>query len=222
MKTWFRIEAKAAQRQATVYIHDEISAWGVSSDAFTREVAALDVDTINLRLNSPGGLVADGIAIYNSLRDHKASVNVTVDGWAASIASTIAMSGDTITMGRGSRMMIHNPRGGVIGEAKDMRDTAEVLDGLADDMAGIYADRAGGDPKDWRAVMAAERWYSAQEAVDAGLADQVAGSDDATGLKRFDLAAYAWYRGESTAPSTRNRSRLVRARENARHGGVSQ
>lgn len=225
MKSWYRVEAKAAPSEATVYIHDEISAWGISSDAFVREVAGLDVGTINLHLNTPGGLVHDGIAIYNSLRDHKAAVNVTVDALAASIGSVIAMAGDTVTMGRGSRMMIHNPRGAAIGEAKDMREYADLLDGAANDMAGIYADHAGGDVKDWRSVMDAETWYSAQEAVDAGLADQVSGGDSgaAEGLRRFDLAAYAWYRGGAAAPMLqRNRSRLIRARENARHGGVSQ
>lgn len=196
-RDWYRITSK--DTSAEVSIFDEISPWGITAEAFVRDLKALDVKTIDLRLNTPGGLVFDGITIYNALRDHPATVNVTVDGVAASIGSIIAMAGDTITMNRGTHMMIHDPSGGVIGNAKDMRDMADTLDKVADTMAGLYADRAGGEPKDWRAVMLAETWYTADEAVAAGLADRVAGKEKAT---------------DSTAAS--NRSRLVMARHRAR------
>lgn len=220
---WYRVEAKA-DRSATVHIYDEIGFWGTTADDFAREVRALDVDTIDLRLNSPGGSVFDGVAIFNTLLDHKATVNVTVDGVAASIASVIAMAGDSVTMGRGSRMMIHNPMGVVIGNAADMRELANLLDELAKDIAGFYVARAGGDVNQWLASMDAETWYSADEAVAAGLADKVLGTDPPAenAARTFDLSAYGFrYAGRDQAPSPAAtalsiRSAQLRARHQAR------
>lgn len=195
--SWYAITNKGTTAEVSIF--DEISPWGITANEFVRDLKALDVSTIELRLNTPGGLVFDGIAIMNALRDHPATVNVTVDGVAASIGSVIAMAGDTITMNRGTHMMIHDPSGGVVGNAKDMRDMADTLDKVAGTMSGIYADRAGGAPEDWRAVMLAETWYTAEEAVTAGLADQVAGKEAAT---------------DSTTAS--NRARLITARHRAR------
>lgn len=200
-RDWYRITA-ATDSTAEVVIHGEISPWGVTAEQFVRDLKALDVTTIELRLNTPGGLVFDGITIYNALRDHPATVNTTVDGVAASIGSIIAMSGDSIVMNRGTHMMIHDPSGGVIGNAKDMRDMADLLDKVAGSMAGIYADRAGGTPEDWRAAMLAETWYTAEETVAAGLADRVAGAEQTT---------------DSTAAA--NRSRLIMARHRVRRTG---
>lgn len=172
---WYRIEAK--DDQATVHLYDEIGFWGTTADDFAREVRALDVDNLDLRINSGGGSVFDGIAIHNVLVTHRAAVHVTVDGVAASIASVIAMAGDSITMGRGTSMMIHDPSGIVLGNAADMREMADLLDQLAGDIAGFYSARAGGSVDQWLASMAETTWYSAQKAVEAGLADSVLGGD---------------------------------------------
>lgn len=175
---WYRIDAAADADEATVYLYDEISwFWGVTADDFAREVAGLDVDRINLRLNSPGGDVFDGVAIYNVLRTHRAEVYVTVDGLAASIASVIAMAGDTVTMGPGTQMMIHNPHGLAIGEASDMREYADLLDRIAREIAGFYRRRAGGTDDEWLAKMDATTWYTGAEAVAAGLADAAEGGE---------------------------------------------
>ncbi len=205
---WYRIEAKADE-PAEVWIYDEIGWYGTSAANFARDLAAVTSSTINLHLNSPGGSVFDGVAIHNSLRAHKATVNVTVDGIAASIASVIAMAGDTVTMGRGTEMMIHNPSGLVMGNAVDMREMADLLDRLAGDIAGFYHAKAGGELAHWRTSMDAETWYSAQEAVDAGLADAVIGTDPpaaSVGVKPgpgprgpHDLTAYR-YAGRERAP----------------------
>lgn len=193
---------------AEVRIYDEITPWGVTADDFVRDLRALDADTIELRLNTPGGLVFDGIAIHNAFRDHPATVNVTVDGVAASIGSVIAMAGDTVTMNRGAHMMIHDAAGLQVGNAGDMREMADILDKLSNTIAGFYAGRAGGSTQDWRGHMLAETWYTAEEAVSAGLADTVAG-----GRSTQD--------GEDTKPSATNtstadRSRLIMARHRAR------
>lgn len=202
-REWFRIKAKAGDRRAEVRIYDEIGWWGTTARSFAQEIAALDVDTIDLYLNSPGGDAWDGIAIYNSLRRHKATVNVTVDALAASAASVIAMAGDTVTMNRGSQLMIHDAWGLVIGNAKELADAASMLDKLSGSLADIYAARAGGSADEWRTAMAAETWYTADEAVDAGLADATTPEEPAASARsRFDLKAYAFaYAGRAAAPA---------------------
>jgi ATP-dependent protease ClpP protease subunit len=175
---WYKIDkvrnlGPAGGRAVDVFIYDEIGYYGVTASAFASELAGLDVDTINLRLNSPGGEVFDGIAIYNVLRGHRAAVNVTVDGLAASIASVIAMAGDSVEMGRGSRMMIHDAQGLALGDAATMRELADLLDQESDNIARFYAARAGGKADQWRERMRATTWYTAEEAVEAGLADRI-------------------------------------------------
>lgn len=169
----------ATASRADVYVFDEIGSWsGVTADDFVRDVAGLDVDEIVLHLNSPGGEVAEGTAIANVLRAHRASVVVRVDGIAASSASVIAMAGDEIVMGVGSQMMIHEARGGCMGRAQDMREYAQALESATESIAATYAARAGGTAAEWRAAMATETWYTAEEAVAAGLADRVAALDE--------------------------------------------
>ncbi|MCK5219101.1 Clp protease ClpP, partial [bacterium] len=122
-----------AEKKVEILIYDQIGEdWfgdGVQAKKFAEELRDLgDIETIELRINSPGGSVWDGNAIYNTLRGHKATVNVTIDGLAASIASVIAMSGDTITMPENALMMIHNPATIAFGEAEEMRKAANMLD----------------------------------------------------------------------------------------------
>lgn len=157
---------------AEIHIYDEIGMWGVDAASFMRELGALNVDMIDLRINSPGGDAFDGIAIYNALRRHRAEVTVYVDALAASAASVIAMAGDRVVMQRASRMMIHEAFGAALGDAQDMRTMAETLDGLSNDIASTYAARAGGELAEWRDRMHAETWFSAAEAVAVGLADE--------------------------------------------------
>lgn len=202
---WFRIEAKATDdgepTSADVHIYDEIGErWyggGVGARSFAEQIDALDVDTINLHLNSPGGAAWDGITIMNALRRHRARVEVTVDGLAASAASAIAMAGDKITMARGSMLMIHDASGGCWGPASAMEDTAGILHKLSDSYADIYTARAGKTREHWREQMRAESWYTAQEAVEAGLADEWSDAPNAeanagiTPRARYDMAMRA-------------------------------
>jgi len=185
---WYRIENKTAT-SADVYIYDEIGYWGVTSKDFAREVGALDVQQINLHLNSPGGEVGDGLAIYEVLRQHQATVTAYVDGYALSAASFILQAADTRIAGRNSMTMIHNASGLAIGTAQDMRQLADVLDKLTANVADIYAQRAGGSVDFWLGQMDAETWYTAQEAVDAGLADQV-GEQDTELDNHWDLSIF--------------------------------
>lgn len=205
---WYQIRNTAAGSPgpAELLIYDEIDSWfGVAAEQLARDISALDDDReLTVRINSPGGNAYDGIAILNSLRGHPGKVTVVVDGIAASAASVIAMGGDELVMNRNSELMIHNGRAVVVGGAEDMVKMAERLEAVNANMASIYAEKAGGTDEEWRAVMAAETWYSAEEAVAAGLADRVEkGDDDARAIAaKFDLTVFA-HAGRANAPAPR-------------------
>lgn len=171
MRTWYDVQNKKGE--ADVYIYDEIGTWGVAPSDFIREINALKVGTLNLHINSPGGQAFDGIAIYNALKQHPATVNVTVDGLAASVASVIAMAGDRVVMAESATMMIHEPWIAIRGDPAKLLRTAEWMDKLGVGIADIYAGRAGGESPEWRTRMKVETWYQARDAVDAGLADEL-------------------------------------------------
>lgn len=115
----------------------------------------------------------EGIAIANALRSHPATVTTQVDGIAASIASVIALAGDRLVMMPHSQLMIHEASGMCFGDAADMAQMAALLERQSDNLADVYAARAGGTREEWRALMQAETWYLADEAVAVGLADEV-------------------------------------------------
>ena len=205
-KQWFRMEATGGD-SADVYIYDVIdSYWGVNASEFVTELAALDVENINLYVNSPGGSVFDGTAIMNALRRHKAHVTATVDGLAASAASFIVQAADEVVMGFGAEMMIHEASAVCWGNAADMEETAKVLNQLSETIASVYAERAGGTTEEWRTAMHAETWYTAEEAVAAGLADRVVtrkgnetDSEAEASTAKFDLSIFA-HAGRRDAP----------------------
>lgn len=206
---WGRIEVNAQAEgeptSADIDIYADIGSdwWGesVSAKDFATQIAALDVDQLNVHINSLGGDAWDGLAIMNALRRHRAHVEVTVDALAASAASVIAMAGDHIVMNRGAELMIHEASGGCWGMAQDMRAAADVLDKLCDSYADSYAARAGGDRAQWRAAMRAETWYTAEEAVLAGLADEwVDAPAAAASATRFDLSKFR-HQGRAHAPA---------------------
>lgn len=186
---------------AVLRLYDPVDSWGgewgVSAKEFAATLAALPAgtSTIELHLNSPGGEVFESVAILNMLRDHPARVVAVVDGIAASAASVLAAGSDEVIMGRNSQLMIHDAWGLTIGNAADMRDMGEQLDKLSDNIAEVYAAR---NPDiDWRAAMVAESWYSAEEAVEVGLADRVSGA--AAAQNTFDLSGFR-YAGRAQAP----------------------
>ena len=143
-----------------------------------------DVKTINLHINSPGGSVFEGIAIYNMLKQNKAHVNVYVDGLAASIASVIAMSGDAIFMPSNSMLMIHNPWTMAVGNASELRKQADDLDKITESSIQTYLNQAGDklDEETLRQLMDDETWLTAKEAVDYGLATEVIEANKAAAL----------------------------------------
>lgn len=192
-----RVRNAADGSSADVYLYDAIGGWlGISAEQFTKEFSAITAPTINLHVNSPGGDVFDGTAIYNAIQQHPSNVVVHVDGVAASIASIIALAGNEVRMGEGSYFMIHNPFAMAIGDAGELRQTADLLDKVGGQLAGIYARQTGMPMGDVKAAMDAETWYTAQEAVDAGFATSVAvpDEDDAAAARNalalFDLSVF--------------------------------
>lgn len=188
---------------ATIRLYDIIDSWGEYWGVNAKEfVAILDelqgVNEIQLRINSPGGDVFEAIAIMNALRAHSARVVAIVDGIAASAASFIAASADELVMSKNSELMIHDAWGVCVGNATDMTAMAAVLDHLSDNIASVYAEKAGADTEAWRALMTAETWLSADEAVAAGVADRVDG-DSAAIENSFDLSLFA-HAGRAAAP----------------------
>ncbi len=185
MAKWYEIKAAApvaqgeAQKPAELLIYGNIGdRWnedGVVASELVRDLSALEADTINLRINSYGGSVPDGLAIYNALRRHKAAVNVFVDGVAISCASYIAMAGDTITMAKNAQMMIHGPWTIAACNASGMREQADILDRYAKAMASAYADKSGKTYEDALALLTdgKDHWFLADEAKAEGFADEV-------------------------------------------------
>ena len=152
-------------------------------------VVGRDAD-ITVRLNSGGGYVDAGMAIYNALAAHKGRVRCEVDAIAASSASLIAMAADEVVMKAGSRMMIHDPSVITFGTEEEHRRSINYLGKTAEQMASIYAEHAGKKDSDVRAAMKAETWMTAEEAVAAGYADKADGAK-AKAAASFDYRIYA-------------------------------
>ena len=165
-----------AGNEAEVVIYSAIGEdyWGdgnmVSAKAFSEELKKIPdtVKTINVRINSPGGDVFQGIAIYNRLKQHKAKKVVHIDGLAASIASIIALAGDEIVIGEGALYMIHLPWTFAMGNRTDLDNSINRLMDVEEQMLGIYAKRTGLDRNEIRSMLENETWMSADEAIEKG------------------------------------------------------
>lgn len=192
-ETCFRLVNAATPK---LYVHGMIG--GDDSDAteFVQAVHGINAKTIDLHINSPGGFVWDALSMFEALRSHPATVNTHVDGVAGSAASFLALAGDDVETAKGSRWMIHDAAIAAAGTPAELRELADLGDAVSDDIAGIYADRAGGTSASWRKAMSATTWYSAEQAVDAKLADRVTGG-----------------KNKNSGPD--NRTRLIQARHRA-------
>jgi ATP-dependent Clp endopeptidase proteolytic subunit ClpP len=178
---------------AEILLYDEISWWGVTVEAFKRELDAITVPTINLRINSPGGDIFDSLAIYNALRDHPAHIVSHIDGLAASMASVIALAGDEVRMAENAFYMVHNPWVMVIGNADDLRKEADLLEKVTGSLVMAYAEKTGKGTDEIGAWMDSETWFTAADALDAGFVDAVVvkdKADDLAAAASFDLAIF--------------------------------
>lgn len=209
---WMRITDFVDGTPARIDIDDEIGwSWfgdGITASWLNEQLAALQAPSVELHINSPGGDVFDAIAILNALRSYDKPIDVIVDGLAASAASFIAQAGDTVTMMPNSQMMIHDAAGFCMGNAADMDEMSALLDKQSANIADVYAMRSGVATDDWRTAMKTETWYTADEAVAAGLADKVGGVQRGdkrpepveAPTNRWNLSFYA-YSGRTAAPA---------------------
>jgi ATP-dependent protease ClpP protease subunit len=169
-KQFYNIRAKTND-SAEILIYGDIgeSWWGesVTAKEFVREVAALDVKNLTIRINSAGGSVSDGIAIYNAIKRHPANVTVVIDALAASAASLIAMAGDTVEMAENALLMIHAPWGGVAGNSANLREYADLLDTYAKAMSTSYATKTGRPQEEMLALLTdgIDHWYDSDSAI---------------------------------------------------------
>ena len=170
-------QINAANEKAEILIYDDIGDYyldGLSAKAFINDLKAMPkAKEINVRINSEGGSVFDGITIHNALKNYKANVNVMIDGLAASIASVIAMAGDTIEMAENAFMMIHDPWLVTAGSADDLRKVAEEMDMIRESLLDTYVRRTGGDKKKISDMMHDETWMNAEMAAELGFADTI-------------------------------------------------
>lgn len=195
-----RISAQAGVTRVDVYDDIGEGGWfseGLTAKSFTNQLASV-TGPLEVHINSGGGDVWDGISIKNAIESHKGPVTTVVDGIAASIASVIAQAGTERVMMPGSMMMIHEAFTVAAGNAAELAKTSATLDEVSANLAGLYARSAGGTAEDWRAAMKEETWYTAEQAVEAGLADRV-GDGDAMLPAGLDVAAFAEVPGRIAA-----------------------
>jgi ATP-dependent protease ClpP protease subunit len=189
------VQFSAKGNRGEIWLYDQIGqsffGEGISAKAFQQELAGLGkITSLNVRINSPGGDVFDGFAIYNQLVQHPAKIEVTVDGLAGSIASVIAMAASpgSLTMAKNALMMIHDPSGMAIGDESEMLRVAALLRTIKGNLVQTYADRTNGSEKEITQWMSDETWFTAKTAVQYGFADTIGAESVVTAC--FDLSQY--------------------------------
>jgi ATP-dependent Clp protease protease subunit len=177
-----RAAAAAGEQDRSISIYDAIGYdyWtgeGVTARRVSAALRALGEGPVTVNVNSPGGDMFEGLAIYNILREHKGDVTVKVLGIAASAASIIAMAGDTVQIARAAFLMVHNSWVIAAGNRNDLRETADWLEPFDAAMADIYVARTGADTKAITKLMDAESWIGGSAAIEQGFADELLPSD---------------------------------------------
>jgi ATP-dependent Clp protease, protease subunit len=172
------IDGVFAVKDEEIQLYDEIGFWGVTAKAFTKELSAMKGKNITLAINSPGGDVFDGIAMYNALKAHDGQVNVRIDGLAASAASIVAMAGDTIEMADNAFLMIHNAWSVAIGNKHDMRSMGDVLDKVDAALNETYRKKTQKPKDEIESLMDDETWLDAKESLELGFIDGIVSNED--------------------------------------------
>jgi len=164
-----------------IHFNDLIDDWfGISASMIVEALIAAGGRDVLVHLNSPGGMVTEGLSIHSQFKQYAGKVTMRVEGIAASAASFMMLAADEVLIEPNALVMIHDAWDVTAGPASEHRKTADLLDKISDSIASMYAGKAGGDAADWRTVMLEETWYVGQEAVDAGLADAI--TDDRAGV----------------------------------------
>jgi ATP-dependent Clp protease protease subunit len=197
----FKIVQLAGSREATIYLYDTIVSdqfeadyfGGVTAQSLVPQIDGLAVDTIHVRINSPGGDVFAGQAIGAALERHSARVIAHIDGLAASAATAIACSCDEVLMAEGAMYMIHRAWTIAMGDCNDFMETAALLEKVDGTLASCYAEFTGKPVAEISKMMDAETWFTAEEALAAGFANALDGAPEETAeaAAAWNLAAFA-------------------------------
>ena len=171
---WYAFKNIAEQSgEVELSLYDEIGAFGIGAKQFIAELKEYKDQHIHLRINSPGGEIVEGSAIYNALSRHPGGVTVHIDALAASMASVIAMAGNPVYMADNALLMIHNPLTLAAGEAEDLRKQADLLDTMKSNLIRAYKKKTGMEEKDIAKLMDEETWLDATEAAALGFIDAI-------------------------------------------------
>lgn len=186
-KEWYNIKNKSSE-VADVYLFNDIGTFGVTAQNFIDEIKEYEDTELNIHINSLGGEVFEGMAIYSIIQRRKSKTTVYIEGIAASIASVIALAADEVIMSENSLLMIHNAWGGTQGEAKDMRKQAEILDKITNEIAEVYVKKSGISYNEVVRMMDEETWLTAEEAVALGFVDSI--SEPIKVAAKYDVSKY--------------------------------
>lgn len=190
MRPCFKFTAKAGEKPAVLALDEEIGFWGTQAKDFRAALDAVEGDSLDVEINSPGGDVMAGLGMYHMLRNWAASgktVTTRVTGVAASIASIVALAGDKRVMPKNTFAMVHQVATGMFGfyTAGEMRDAAAMTDKIQGSLRNIYVDRMGVDEAKADEIMAKETWLTAEECLELGFATEL--SDAVTATAKFDV-----------------------------------
>ena len=186
-ENWYNINSKAS-KVVDVYIFDEIGMGGVNAQGFIEEIKSFKDSPMNLHINCVGGDVFDGMAIYNVIKKRTAKTTVYIEGIAASMGSVIALAADSVVMAENSLFMIHNAWGGAMGEAKEMKKTAKLLDKISGEIADIYVKKTKLPYDKVKEMMDEETWLNAEEALELGFIDSI--SDAIKVAAKYDVSKF--------------------------------
>ena len=187
-KNWYNISGKASDSIVDIYIFDEIGAYGLNAQSFIDEIKPFKNSALNIHINCVGGDVFDGMAIYNVIKKRTAETTVYIEGIAASMGSVIALAADTVVMAENSLFMIHNAWGGAMGEAKEMKKTAKLLDKISGEIADIYVKKTNLPYNKVQEMMDEETWLNADEAYELGFIDSI--SDAIKVAAKYDVSKF--------------------------------
>lgn len=186
------IRAETAGRESTIYLHGVIGGWwgDIDETVFVKMLAGIDAETIHLRINSPGGDVFAGRVMMTAIAQHSAKVIAHVDGLAASAASGICMACDEVEISQGAQIMIHEGWTVTIGNKRDHAKMGDLLQKIDSGLANDYARRSGKDTAEISAMLEAETWFTADEAVSNGFADRAVEVVGSKAANAWNLSAY--------------------------------
>jgi ATP-dependent Clp endopeptidase proteolytic subunit ClpP len=179
-RNWYDIKAAAGNTPAVISIYDEIGMWGITAKEFIASFNSIKDQNVELHLNTPGGSVFDGLAMFNAMKNSGKNITVRVMGIAASMGSYLAMVGNKIIMAENTFLMVHSPLNGLYGNAADMREMADILDKIGNTLASTYVARSGQSPEEVAALLSKDTYLTAAECLALGFCDEVSPAITAT------------------------------------------